>query len=96
MNHETPDVSQLLDCLSERLPGLRQALLARPDELERLELRAGAPLLIKGEVATAVYVIAKGSLRATAARADGSELTLSEFGAGELAGEMAIQNGGGV
>jgi predicted acylesterase/phospholipase RssA/CRP-like cAMP-binding protein len=96
MNHETLDVSRLLDCLSERLPGLRQALLARPDELERLELRAGAPLLIKGEVATAVYVIAKGSLRATAARADGSELTLSEFGAGELAGEMAILTGGGV
>lgn len=91
------DVSQLLDCLSQRLPALRQALLADPQaQLDRVELRAGARLLGKGEVATAVYVIASGLLRATATREDGSELTLSEFGAGELAGEMAILTGGGV
>jgi CRP-like cAMP-binding protein len=97
MNHETADVSQLLDCLSGRLPALRQALLAdREAQLDRMELRAGTRLLSKGEVATAVYVIASGLLRATATREDGSELTLSEFGAGELAGEMAILTGGGV
>ena len=97
MNPESADISQLLDGLSKRLPALRQALLADPDaQLERLELRAGARLLSAGEVATAVYVIAAGLLRATATRDDGSELTLSEFGAGELAGEMAILTGGGL
>jgi CRP-like cAMP-binding protein len=97
MNHETADVSPLLDCLSERLPALHQALLADPAaDLDRVELRAGARLLSKGEVATAVYVIASGLLRATATREDGTELTLSEFGAGELAGEMALLTGGGV
>ncbi|HXV07722.1 MAG TPA: cyclic nucleotide-binding domain-containing protein, partial [Burkholderiales bacterium] len=97
MNHEAADASQLLDCLSGRLPALRQALLAdREAQLDRVELRAGARLLSKGEVATAVYVTASGLLRATAVREDGSELTLSEFGAGELAGEMAILTGGGV
>ena len=97
MNHETADVSELLDCLSERLPALRQALLADPQaQLDRVELTAGAGLLSKGEVATAVYVIASGLLRATAIREDGTQLTLSEFGSGELAGEMAILTGVGV
>ena len=97
MNHETADVSELLDCLGERLPALRQALLADPQaQLDRVELTAGAGLLSKGEVATAVYVIASGLLRATATREDGTQLTLSEFGAGELAGEMAILTGVGV
>jgi NTE family protein/lysophospholipid hydrolase len=97
MDHETADISPLLDCLSPRLPALRQALLADPDaQLDRVELRAGARLLSKGESASAVYVVASGLLRATATREDGSELILSEFGAGELAGEMAILTGGGV
>ena len=97
MNHETADVSELLDCLGERLPALRQALLADPQaQLDRVELTAGAGLLSKGEVATAVYVIASGLLRATATREDGTQFTLSEFGAGELAGEMAILTGVGV
>ncbi len=98
MNYQaTADVSQLLDCLSGRLPALRQALLADQEaQLDRVELPAGAKLLSKGEAATAVYVIASGLLRATATREDGGELTLSEFGAGELAGEMAILTGGGV
>jgi predicted acylesterase/phospholipase RssA/CRP-like cAMP-binding protein len=97
MNHETADVSELLDCLTGRLPALRQALLADPGaQLQRIELSAGQELLRKGEVATAVYVVAAGLLRATATREDGTQLTLSEFGEGELAGEMAILAGGGV
>jgi predicted acylesterase/phospholipase RssA/CRP-like cAMP-binding protein len=97
MNHETADVSELLDCLAERLPALRQALLADPAaDLERIELGARQELLRKGERATAVYVVAAGLLRAFATREDGTQLTLSEFGSGELAGEMAILAGGGV
>jgi len=43
MNHETADVSELLDRLGERLPALRQALLAYPQaQLDRVELTAGA------------------------------------------------------
>lgn len=97
MNPNVADISKLLDCLHERLPALREALRAAPgDQLEVIELRAGEGLLGKGEVATAVYVIAAGLLRATATRPDGTQLLLSEFGTGELAGEMAILTGTGV
>jgi predicted acylesterase/phospholipase RssA/CRP-like cAMP-binding protein len=97
MTEETAEAAQLLDCLAERLPVLRGALLADPHaQLERVDLRAGALLLTKGDAASATYVIASGLLRATAVRDDGSELTLSEFGEGELAGEMAFLTGAGV
>jgi len=97
MNYATADFTELLGCLSDRLPALRQALLSEPAaQLERIEARAGERLLTKGESANAVYVIVDGMLRATAEREDGTELTLSEFGEGEIAGEMAILAGGGV
>jgi len=97
MNSPSASVCQLIDCLAERLPALREALLRDSEAgLEVLELSAGASLIRKGELATAVYVVASGLLRATATREDGAELTLSEFGQGELAGEMAILAGGGV
>ncbi len=97
MTYATADFAGLLECLSERLPALRRALLAEPAaELEKVDVRAGERLLTKGETARAVYVIVDGTLRATAEREDGTEFTLSEFGQGEIAGEMAILAGGGV
>ena len=96
MRTETSDFSTLLECLSGRLPALRRALLGLESDLDMVERSAGERLLTKGETANAVYVIAAGTLRAVAIREDGSELTLSEFGPGELAGEMAILTGGGV
>ena len=97
MTEATADLTELLECLSDRLPALRRALLAEPAaELEKIDIRAGEGLLTRGETAHAVYVIASGVLRATAEREDGTELTLSEFGQGEIAGEMAILAGGGV
>ncbi len=97
MNHATADFTDLLKCLSDRLPALRQALLAKPAaELEKIAVSAGERLLTKGEAASAVYVIVNGALRASAVRDDGTEFTLSEFGQGEIAGEMAILTGGGV
>jgi len=96
-NDATADFTDLLACLSERLPTLREALLTEPGaQLQRVEVKAGARLLTKGESASAVYIIVSGALRATAEREDGTELTLSEFGPGEIAGEMAILAGGGV
>jgi predicted acylesterase/phospholipase RssA/CRP-like cAMP-binding protein len=96
MRTETSDFSTLLECLSGRLPALRRALFGLESDLDMVERSAGERLLTKGETANAVYVIAAGTLRAVAIREDGSELTLSEFGPGELAGEMAILTGGGV
>ena len=46
--------------------------------------------------ANALYVVVAGLLRATTIQDDGGDLTLSEFGPGEMAGEMAILAGGGV
>jgi NTE family protein/lysophospholipid hydrolase len=92
-----PDYSRLLDCLAGRLPALRQALLELDKaDLARVELAAGDVLLRMGEKADALYVLVDGLLRATTVQDDGRELTLSEFGPGELAGEMAILAGGGV
>lgn len=97
MTSTTADFTDLLECLSSRLPALRQALLTEcAAELEKIELRAGERLMSKGETASAVYVIVDGSLRASGEREDGTEFTLSEFGQGEIAGEMAILAGGGV
>lgn len=97
MTEATADFTELLECLSQRLPALRLALLAEPaGELEKVEIRAGDRVLTKGDAASAVYVIVNGTLRASAEREDGTEFTLSEFGQGEIAGEMAILGGGGV
>src|SRR5262249_38083907 len=63
MNDATADFTELLDCLADRLPALRQALLAQPaSQLEKVEVKAGERLLNKGEAASAVYVIATGAL----------------------------------
>ena len=96
MTDQAADFSGLLECLSDRLPAFRQALLdqSRAD-LERVESRAGEVLLRKGERARSLYVVVSGTLRATTLLADGRELTLSEFGRGEMAGEMAMLAGGG-
>ncbi|MEO8304978.1 MAG: cyclic nucleotide-binding domain-containing protein [Betaproteobacteria bacterium] len=93
----TSDFAELLDCLSGALPVLRDALLAGArDDLEKVEMSAGDVLLRQGEPAQALYVVTAGRLRADVNQDDGSQLTLSEFGPGEMAGEMAILVGGGV
>jgi predicted acylesterase/phospholipase RssA/CRP-like cAMP-binding protein len=90
------DFRPLLDGLERSLPALRRALLDRAaGELERIDLRPGDVLLREGDEAHALYVLAKGSLRATTLREDGSEFTLSEFGPGEMAGEISILAGSG-
>jgi predicted acylesterase/phospholipase RssA/CRP-like cAMP-binding protein len=97
MTDQAPDYSKLLECLADRLPAFRQALLELGKaDLERVELAAGEVLLRKGEKANALYVVVAGLLRATTIQDGGGELTLSEFGPGEMAGEMAILAGGGV
>ena len=97
MTTASPDLPALLQPLAVRLPRFYKALLAQPGlELQPVHLSAGQTLLNRGETATALYVVSSGLLRATGVREDGSEVTLSEFGPGELAGEMAILAGGGV
>ena len=97
MTNPVPDFSRLLECLADRLPAFRQALLDQAvADLESVSLAAGEVLLRKGEQAHSLYVVVAGLLRATTVQDDGRELTLSEFGRGEMAGEMAILAGGGV
>jgi predicted acylesterase/phospholipase RssA/CRP-like cAMP-binding protein len=97
MNESVPDFAKLLECLSEKLPALRHALLKHAlDDLTLVTLVTGDVLLRKGEKAEFLYVVVGGLLRATTIQEDGRELILSEFGPGEMAGEMAILAGGGV
>lgn len=97
MPSAAPDFPQMLECISVRLPSFRDALLASPPgHLERVTLRAGEVLLRRGERARALYVVVEGLLRTTAARADGSEATLSAFHRGDIAGEMVSLGWGGV
>ena len=97
MTDQAPEFSKLLECLEGRLPAFRQALLEQANiDLERVDLAAGEVLLRRGEKASALYVVVAGLLRATTIQDGGGELTLSEFGPGEMAGEMAILAGGGV
>ena len=94
---EAADFPALLQCLAGRLPALRAALLSQSEgSLQRVTASRGEVLLRQGDAAQALYVVAGGLLRANVTRADGSELTLSEFGPGELAGEMAVLAGGGT
>ncbi len=96
MTDQATDFSKLLECLADRLPAFRQALLEQSGaDLERVELGAGEVLLRKGGQAHSLYVVVSGMLRATTVLEDGRELTLSEFGRGEMAGEMAMLAGGG-
>ncbi len=91
------EISSLLDCLSARFPRLRDALLNQsPVLFQKLQLGTGQRLLTKGETASAVYVVASGLLHATVLREDGTELTLSTFGEGQIAGELAILTGAGT
>ncbi len=90
MPSESPDFPHLLECISDRLPTFRDALLALPPgSLEVVTLHAGEGLLRGGDTAHALYVVAQGLLRTTATRADGSETTVSVFHRGDIAGEMA-------
>jgi len=95
VNGREVDFGELLAGLSGELPALRDGLLthARGD-LGAVELPPGGVLLRQGEVAHAMYVVAKGRLRATLVQDDASELELSQFGPGELAGEIAILSHG--
>jgi NTE family protein/lysophospholipid hydrolase len=96
MIDRTADFPRLLDCLVDRQPAFRDALLehARAD-LECVERAAGEVLLRRGEQAHSLYIVVSGLLRATTVLQDGRELILSEFGRGEMAGEMAMLAGGG-
>ena len=97
MTGQAADSSSLLDCIAEGLPAFRLALIEQArDDLERVELAAGELLLRKGEQSHSLYIVADGLLRATTIQEDGRELILSEFGRGEMAGEMAMLAGGGV
>ena len=97
MTDQAADFSKLLECLAARLPAFRHALLTQATaDLERVELAEGEILLRKGEMANALYVVVAGLLRAKTIQDGGGELTLSEFGPGEMAGEMAILAGSGV
>ena len=97
MTDRVADFSELLACLEGRLPAFRQALLdLAANDIERVTLAAGELLLRKGENAHSMYVVAAGLLKATTVQEDGRELILSEFGPGEMAGEMAILAGGGI
>jgi NTE family protein/lysophospholipid hydrolase len=94
---DSTDFASLLDSISAQLPALRDALLAGPrEDLAKIDLAPGEVLLREGEPAQALYVVASGTLRAVLTQDDGSPLTLSEFGSGELAGEMAMLTGGGM
>lgn len=96
MTDPAADFPVLLECLADRYPSFRSALLEQSlADLEYLEIAAGEVLLLQNDKAHSLYVVVSGMLRATTLLEDGRELTLSEFGRGEMAGEMAMLAGGG-
>ena len=97
MTEQVADFSRLLECLLDRLPAFRLSLLEHVRvDLECVERVAGEVLLRKGDQAHSLYIVVSGMLRATTVLENGRELILSEFGRGEMAGEMAMLAGGGV
>ena len=55
--------------------------------------RRGLALIQEGDRGDTLYVVRSGRLRAFAADADGKEITLGIYGAGEYVGEMSLDGG---
>jgi predicted acylesterase/phospholipase RssA len=60
------------------------------ERLEPMTVAGGDELIVQGDDADALYIIALGRLRVTMTRDDGSEVVLAERGRGEVVGEMAL------
>jgi CRP-like cAMP-binding protein len=72
MSPAAPDLAARLECLADRLPKFRAALLEQPlGSLQLTTAQRGDVLLRRGDTAHALYVVADGLLRATGTRADG-------------------------
>jgi CRP/FNR family cyclic AMP-dependent transcriptional regulator len=55
--------------------------------------RRGLLLIQEGDLGNTLYIVRSGRLRAFAAGAQGKEITLGVYGAGEYVGEMALDGG---
>ena len=55
--------------------------------------RRGLALIQEGDRGDTLYIVRSGRLRAFAADADGKEITLGIYGAGEYVGEMSLDGG---
>jgi CRP-like cAMP-binding protein/predicted acylesterase/phospholipase RssA len=64
------------------------------DQLEWVELEAGATLFRQGDPGHALYVVTSGRLRAFMVGDDGVEVPLNEIGAGGSLGEIQVLTGG--
>jgi predicted acylesterase/phospholipase RssA/CRP-like cAMP-binding protein len=76
--------------LSDVEPGLLTAL---ENELEPITLKGGDVLMRAGEPSDGVYVVVSGRLRVVTGLGTPEEQRLSEIGAGETIGEMALITG---
>jgi NTE family protein len=71
-------------------PSEPAALAVLKQELQWVELPAGATLMTQGEQADCMYLAISGRLRAYATDDDGRERMLREMSRGEVIGEMAL------
>jgi CRP/FNR family cyclic AMP-dependent transcriptional regulator len=71
--------------------GLDQADLARLDDLLRWrQMPAGVTLMLEEQPGEAAYLIAEGTVRIYTSLSDGTEVTLSILGPGDVVGEMSL------
>ena len=61
--------------------------------LETVDCRAEQTLFRAGDAGNAMYLIEHGRVRITVKAADGNEITVTELGAGDFFGEMAMLDG---
>jgi NTE family protein len=70
------------------------ALSAFEAQLDSLSLPGGGILFREGEVGTALYIVAAGSLGVAVRGEDGHDVLVARVQAGETVGEMALLDGG--
>ena len=70
------------------------ALSAFEAQLDSLSLPGGGILFREGEVGTALYIVAAGSLGVAVRGEDGRDVLVARVQAGETVGEMALLDGG--
>ena len=87
------DRSDFLTCLPIFKHLDTEAAQALSAELEEKRLPAGATLFTQGDPGDAIYLIVAGKLHIHVQAPDGSEISVSELGAGNCVGEMALLTG---
>jgi small-conductance mechanosensitive channel/CRP-like cAMP-binding protein len=83
----------VLRSVSELEPLPLEVRLRVAERAEELLFGAGEPVIVEGDVANALFVVAKGSVAVIGKTAEGKPFDLAKLGPSQLFGEMSLSTG---